>query len=113
MSIRPRIFTNKNLLQGDRTSLNSYSKLQNFIQSVLKEVDVEINGDRPWDLRVHNPQLYPRLIAQGSLGLGEAYVEGWWDCDRLDELFAKILRGRLQDRIGSNNLGSCSKITDS
>lgn len=81
-------------------------QLKDFIESILAEVGIQINGDRPWDIKVHNENLYQRVISQGSLGLGEAYVEGWWDCTRLDELFARILRGRLQDRIGSNNLAS-------
>ena len=63
----------------------------------------DATGDRPWDIQVHNEKLYLRIISQGSLGLGEAYVEGWWDCPQLDELFAKILRSRLQDHIGNQN----------
>ncbi len=81
-------------------------QLKNLIDSALAEVEIKINGDRPWDVEVHNENLYQRVISQGSLGLGEAYVEEWWDCRQLDELFTRILRGRLQDRIGSNNLGS-------
>lgn len=90
----------------DRLFHNPNRQLKDFIQSVLAEVDIQINGDRPWDMQLHNENLYPRIINQGSLGLGEAYVEGWWDCLQLDELFARILRGRLQDRIGNNNLAS-------
>ncbi|MEM9273174.1 MAG: cyclopropane fatty acyl phospholipid synthase [Cyanobacteria bacterium P01_F01_bin.143] len=81
-------------------------QLKNIINSALAEVDIQINGDRPWDIKVLNENLYQRVIGQGSLGLGEAYVEGWWDCQQLDELFNKILKGRLQDHIGTNNLGS-------
>ena len=81
-------------------------QLKNSIASVLAKADIVINGDRPWDVQVHNENLYQRVISQGSLGLGEAYVEGWWDCPQLDELFAKILRARLQDRVGNNNLAS-------
>ncbi len=81
-------------------------QLKNLIDSALAEVEIKINGDRPWDVEVHNENLYQRVISQGSLGLGEAYVEEWWDCRQLDELFTRMLRGRLQDRIGSNNLGS-------
>ena len=91
---------------SDRPSDSSNLQLKDFIQSILAEVDIQINGDRPWDIQVHNTNLYQRVISQGSLGLGEAYVEGWWDCSQLDELFARILRGKLQDRIGSNNLAS-------
>ena len=67
-----------------------------YIESVLDEIDIKINGDRPCDIQVHDENLYRRAIAQGSLGLGEAYVEGWWDCPQLDELFTRILRARLQ-----------------
>ena len=74
-----------------------------LIKSVLSEIDIQINGDRPWDMQIYNEKLYSRIISQGSLGLGEAYVEGWWDCLQLDELFARILRSGLQDRIGNQN----------
>ncbi len=92
--------------QANHLSHNLNHQLKDFIQSVLEEVDVQINGERPWDIQIHNDALYQRVITQGSLGLGEAYVEGWWDCIQLDELFARILRGRLQDLVGNNNLAS-------
>jgi len=28
---------------------------------------------------INNPEFYDRVISQGSLGLGESYMEGWWD----------------------------------
>ncbi len=30
-------------------------------------------------MTIHNPEFYDRVISQGSLGLGESYMEGWWD----------------------------------
>ena len=59
-----------------------------------------INGKRPWDLQVRHPDTLMRVLAQGSLGLGDSYVEGWWDCDRLDEFFARILRAGLDGQVG-------------
>ena len=47
------------------------------VQELLKKADITINGDRPWDIVVHNEQLYDRVLQQGSLGLGEAYMDGW------------------------------------
>ena len=41
-----------------------------------------------------------RVLAQGSLGLGESYMDGWWDCDQLDELIHRVLRGRLDAQVG-------------
>jgi cyclopropane-fatty-acyl-phospholipid synthase len=62
--------------------------------------DVRIDGDRPWDLRVRDERLYGRVFAEGSLGLGDAYVEGWWDCPDLDEFFRRVFAARLHERVG-------------
>ncbi|GMU25722.1 cyclopropane fatty acyl phospholipid synthase [Patescibacteria group bacterium] len=71
-------------------------------RALLKEFDIEINGSRPWDIRVHNPKLYGRALSMGSLGFGEAYMDGWWDCDALDELFFRLLRKDIRERIKNN-----------
>ncbi|TBV82304.1 MAG: cyclopropane fatty acyl phospholipid synthase [Desulfobulbaceae bacterium] len=70
-------------------------------EELLSFADVRINGDRPWDLQVHDEKFYSRTLAQGSLGLGESYVDGWWDCNRLDEFFHQILRAKLYDKVKS------------
>ena len=49
------------------------------------------NGDQPWDVKVIDPRLYRRILMHGSLGFGEAYMDGWWECDRLDQLFHRLL----------------------
>lgn len=66
---------------------------------LLAAADVRVDGDRPWDIQVHDRQLFRRILADGSLGAGEAYVEGWWDCQRLDELFDRLVRARLHERL--------------
>ncbi len=65
----------------------SHDKLRKKAEWLLSLADVEIGGERPWDLQVHNEKFYQRVLAEGSLGLGESYMDGWWDCDRLDEFF--------------------------
>ena len=69
-------------------------------QRLLDRADIRINGDRPWDLQVHHPQTFTRVLAQGSLGLGDSYVEGWWDCAQLDGFFTRILRAGLDAEVG-------------
>jgi cyclopropane-fatty-acyl-phospholipid synthase len=69
------------------------------IAELLKLADVEVDGSRPWDVKVHDERFFRRVLAQGALGLGESYMDGWWDCDQLDELFARIVRARLQEKI--------------
>ncbi len=66
--------------------------------SLLDGIDVEVDGSRPWDPRVHDARFFQRVLSQGSLGLGESYMDGWWDCDDLDELFFRVLSSRLPDR---------------
>jgi len=66
------------------------------IQKALADVDVVVGGKRPWDIQVHNERLYTRIILRGSIGLGEAYMDGWWDSADLAGFFFRVLRGRLQ-----------------
>jgi cyclopropane-fatty-acyl-phospholipid synthase len=70
-----------------------------FVKSLLASVDVEVNGSRPWDIQVHNEDTYNRVLKSGALGLGESYVDGWWDCKDLDGFFFRILRGDLEKRV--------------
>lgn len=65
------------------------------LRELLARADVRCDGARAWDLRVHHPRAYSRMLAQWSLGAGESYVDGDWDCDRLDELFERLLRADL------------------
>ena len=69
-------------------------------QELLASAGVTVNGGRPWDMRIHHPATLNRILAQGSLGLGESYMDGWWDCDQVDELIHRILRARLDAQVG-------------
>ena len=66
---------------------------------MLNIADIQINGDRPWDIQVRNREFYRRVLAGGSLALGESYMDGWWDCEALDQFFAKILQARLDRKV--------------
>ncbi len=77
-------------------------KSKEFFVEILKSVDVRIGGDRPWDIKVHNEKLYDRVLSKGTLGLGEAYMDGWWDAPELDQFFYKVISGGLQYKIKFN-----------
>lgn len=68
---------------------------------LLAEADIKINGSRPWDMIVHDERLYKRVFAEGSLGLGEAYMDGWWDTPKLDEFFTHLLSAQLDQKVRS------------
>ncbi len=63
------------------------------ITQALDFVDIKINGNRPWDIQIHDSRWFKRILQEPSLGLGESYMEGWWDCQQLDEFFFRICRG--------------------
>lgn len=79
------------------------------VSAWLDQADVHIDGSRPWDIRVHDPRFFDALARSGSLGAGESYIAGWWDCDRLDELTDRILRTDV-DRALDRRLGATVSV---
>ncbi|GDX05961.1 cyclopropane fatty acyl phospholipid synthase [Buttiauxella sp. A111] len=71
-------------------------------EDLLNQADIRFNGSRRWDIQVHNPDFYKRVLQEGSIGLGESYMEGWWDCAALDVFFEKILRAKLDEKMPKN-----------
>jgi cyclopropane-fatty-acyl-phospholipid synthase len=67
-----------------------------ILASLLEKADVEINGDRSWDIRVVDQEVYRRVFSSWSLGFGEAYMDGQWECQQLDELFTRLLRTDIE-----------------
>ncbi|MCE9624700.1 MAG: cyclopropane fatty acyl phospholipid synthase [Deltaproteobacteria bacterium] len=65
------------------------------VSRMFAKAGVKINGRRPWDIQVHNDKFYDRLLADGSLGVGESYVDGWWDSDRLDDMAFRVFRAKV------------------
>ena len=72
---------------------------KSVVQELLSMADVQINGDRPWDIQIRNHNFFERVLAGGSLALGESYMDGWWDCEALDQFFDRILRARLDKKV--------------
>lgn len=69
------------------------------VEGFLEGTDVEINGSRPWDIQVHDERFHRRVVVGASLGLGESYMDGWWDCEQLDEMMTRVLAAGLNDRV--------------
>lgn len=68
-----------------------------FVIKLFKRAGVEINGPNPWDIRVHDDSFYKRIFFDRSLGFGEAYSEGLFDCDRLDLVYFKFIKAGLHE----------------
>jgi cyclopropane-fatty-acyl-phospholipid synthase len=74
--------------------------LKKKTQKLLAFADIQIDWERPRDIQVHNDGMYARLRSEGTLGLGESYIDGWWDCEALDVMVDKALSAKLDERVG-------------
>ena len=74
---------------------------RHFVERLLDRAGVRVDGGRPFDLTVHDRRFFHRVLAHGSLGLGESYMDGWWDCEALDEMLARVLAARLDQQVRS------------
>ncbi|MCU0342627.1 MAG: cyclopropane fatty acyl phospholipid synthase [Ignavibacterium sp.] len=75
------------------------NKDEAFVKEILSLADVKINGSNPWDIQLKNTNFYRRVLSDGSLGLGESYMDEWWECEDLPELFLRILRADLEHKV--------------
>lgn len=73
------------------------------VTDLLESVDIQVNGSRPFDIQVHNELFYSRVLSGKSLGLGESYMDGWWDCESLDQFCYQMLRGRIDKQVKVKN----------
>jgi len=79
------------------------SKFKTTVTELLESADIKINGQRPYDIQVHNEDFYARVLSGGTLAFGESYMDGWWDCDALDQLAVRLLSARLDKKIKVTN----------
>lgn len=73
--------------------------LREALENLLARAGITINGPNPWDMQVHDERLYRRIFRERNLGLGEAYMDGWWDCTALDQFFYRLIRFNVADRV--------------
>jgi len=77
------------------------SKSEPLVRGLLAEAGVEAGGPNPWDPRIR-PEAYDMIVAEGSVGLGEAYMHGLWECDDLAGLFARLTGVAIWNKVPAN-----------
>jgi len=92
----------KRAAPAPRTRWAAQSNSERLVRALLEKAGIAVGGAAPHDIVVHDERVYARVIRGGSLGLGEAYVEGWWDSPAVDETLARILRAGLADQAGTS-----------
>ena len=72
---------------------------KNILKELIDSTGITINGHHPWDIQIHDERAYARILHEGALGLGESYMDGWWDCARVDEFIQRALSANLEKKI--------------
>lgn len=85
-----------------QTYLNTYA--QRTVERLVQNAGIQINGPQSCDPHVHDPRLYLKLLLDHELALGETYMAGMWDVEKLDEFFYKICRVGIEQQLGMHPL---------
>jgi cyclopropane-fatty-acyl-phospholipid synthase len=75
---------------------------EKVVRDLCEIADVQVNGSRPWDIQVHDQRFYDRLLNDVTLGAGEAYMDGWWDCEAIDQLIYRVSRSDMLSHLKGN-----------
>jgi cyclopropane-fatty-acyl-phospholipid synthase len=46
------------------------SSLRNHFEQILESAGVQVNGSNPWDITVHNEELFSRISRDGTVLVG-------------------------------------------
>jgi cyclopropane-fatty-acyl-phospholipid synthase len=68
-----------------------------FVLDQLDRAGIIVGPTPPADVAIHDERLFARLLRDGTLGLGESYMDGWWDAEPLDGVLFKLASARIQD----------------
>jgi len=79
--------------------LVNYKKLG---KNLLNIAEIKVNGNNPWDIQIYNDNFYKRVLTEGELGLGESYMDKWWETESIDQFIYRVLKAKLNDKIKRN-----------
>lgn len=68
-------------------------------EDILGMAGIKVNGSNPWDITVSNNEFFRRAITEGELGVGESYMDKWWEAERVDEFIYRVLIADLEEKI--------------
>ena len=72
-----------------------------IIQELLSSAGIQVNGSNSYDIIVLDERFYNRVLSDATLGLGESYMESWWDCERLDDFFCQVMKSDAEQRVNN------------
>jgi cyclopropane-fatty-acyl-phospholipid synthase len=91
------------LKQQNQNALNQLDVIgrlsKRYYQRLLRRAGITIGGNEPWDIQICDARFWRKVGLFGTLGFGEAYMDGWWDASRVDQLVCRLARLRIEQSI--------------
>ncbi|EQA44912.1 cyclopropane-fatty-acyl-phospholipid synthase [Leptospira broomii serovar Hurstbridge str. 5399] len=78
------------------------SAIRSKVENLFSGAGISFGGNSPWDIKIRDEAFYERLIAKGSLGFGEAYMDGWFESEQLDQTVYRIVKAGLENAGGKS-----------
>ncbi len=75
------------------------SRAEQLVRDLCSKIGIEVNGPKVSDLQVKDERFYARVLGEGSLGLGESYMDGWWDVGDLLQMNVLIAAGDVEKEV--------------
>jgi len=82
-----------------RVKHEDFNQGERIVRGLFEQAGIQIGGTAAHDIRVLDRHFYSRVLGDGSLGLGEAYIDGWWECDAVEDMIVKLIRAEIHNKI--------------
>src|SRR5262249_41785584 len=70
--------------------------IEELIQDRFNLAGINCKKDTSCGFQVHDQRFYGKVLKEGSLGLGEAYMDGWWDAEHVDDFIYRVTKADLK-----------------
>lgn len=77
--------------------------MEKLVRWIFGRAGIECDGTNPADPQIRDDRFYRRVALEGSIGLGESYMAGWWTCERVDLLIHRLLASGMTDIVPQFN----------
>ncbi len=72
---------------------------KSILSYLLRKAGLEPNGNSPWDPQIKDKRFYRAVLLGGSVGLGDAYINGWWECSDIAGFIQRIIKSGIHLRV--------------
>ena len=73
--------------------------LRQRVTGLMEAAGIHVGGPADTDPAIHDDRFHGRVLREGSLGLGDSYMDGWWSVRSLDGMLYRLMRHDVDKRV--------------